>query len=1348
MRRKKIRAVFLALAVIISTVLSEFSSIFFVSAEPMAGTDADHLIINQVYGGGGKGDTPIANSFIELYNPTGEEIRLGGYFIKINPDMEDERILELTDTTLAPGASWLIVGTQENTSDEYLAYDLPVSDQEWDVVIKNKGFIVKLLTEEAEVDSVVAKSDISKQKSMRRINYMDTDADTDFETVTWKKTDVTVDEAYIEAKAPRNSRGEKGSVHNSQPAVPETVYTPVEASDAKVNGFVQGSSLDLELYARYNSEALCADGGSMEIVEYNEANGYAYAVSGLKGKIVAIPVKGVSNGDKVKELKDKVIEYDVKELIKDTDASGSFTYGDITSVAISPDGKSLAASIQHKDYSQKGMAAVFSCKEDGRLELIKMIPVGVQPDMITFADNNTVLTADEGEPRLGYGAGTVDPEGTVSIVKINESVSVQIGFEGYTAEELVAQNIIVGIANGNKIAPEFDLEPEYIAVSADGKQAYVSLQEANAIAILDIAQERFTGIYSAGYEDYSKVAVDIVEDGKYEAKTYDNLVGARMPDGIATYSVGGKNYLVTANEGDAREWGDYCNETKNDAITGKKIRVLDASLCAGLPDGKNVMFGGRGFTLYEVSDTGLREVYDSKSDFEIKTAQYLPDYFNSSNDDNKIDSRSVKKGPEPENVTIGQVNGSTYAFIAVERIGGIMVYDISNLEKAFFVNYVNSRDFSDKIKGDVSPEGICFIPDNGNGKAVIAASCEVSGTVAFYEVTTEKDIVILYTNDVHNAYEQTTDKGGAVTCLGYAAVAKYRKDLEKAGNYVELTDAGDAIQGGVIGALSKGSYLVDIMNQTGYTIAVPGNHEFDFGMERFLELSKSASYQYVSCNFIDLRTGKPVFDSYVMKTYGDIKVAYIGITTPETYTKSTPSYFQDRNGNYIYGFCEGNSGRELYNQVQKAIDAARTEGANYVIAIGHAGTDSSSSPWTSKEIIANTTGLSAFIDGHSHSTIPSEECRDKQGNIVVLSSTGTKLEALGKMSIKADGTITSELITSCTAQDTETLEFVNHITEQFDALQREKVATTQVKLVINDPVSGKRIVRNQETNLGDLCADAYRTLLGADVAFVNGGGIRKDLEKGEVTYGDVISVHPFGNMACLVEATGQQILDALELGSMAAGIGEGAGESGGFLQVSGLTYEIDTTIPSSVVKDDKGAFVRVDGQYRVKNVKIGGEDLDLSRKYKLASHNYMLKSGGDGYTMFMGNKILKDEVMVDNEVLITYIKDTLEGNVKADSIYANPYGEGRIRVITAYQPATADKEGYVEYVQGSSTARAVLAKLNDETDDSEDTDNVIVASASTGDETPLEASVILMLFSGMAMVCIWYGRKKELKKFL
>lgn len=502
---------------------------------------------------------------------------------------------------------------------------------------------------------------------------------------------------------------------------------------------------------------------------------------------------------------------------------------------------------------------------------------------------------------------------------------------------------------------------------------------------------------------------------------------------------------------------------------------------------------------------------------------------------------------------------------------------------------------------------------------------------------TDGEIVILHTNDVHCGY------------LAYDKVATLAKDADL------LIDAGDAIQGDVIGTLSTGEYIVDIMNHLGYDLAVPGNHEFDYGMDRFLELSEKAEYPYVSANFTSLTTGKSYFDAYKIFEVEGKKVAFVGICTPETFTKSTPTYFQDKDGNYIYSFCEGNNGQDLYAAVQGAIDAAEAAGADYIIGVGHLGIDNESKPWTSYEVIANTHGLDVLIDGHSHSVV-SETVKDKDGHDVVLQQTGTKLAIVGKVTIKADGTIVCENVdTAAVEADADTTAYLATITEKFDALQKQVVAKTDVQLTILG-ADGKRAVRNSETNLGDLCADAYRTLLGADIAFVNGGGVRADINVGDITYGDIIKVHPFGNEACLVGVTGQQIKDALELGASAC-----PGENGGFLQVSGLSYTINTAIPSSVVKDDKDMFVKVDGAYRVTDIKVGGEPLDVNKTYTLASHNYMLKSQGDGYAMFGTDnvKLIKDCVMIDNQVLINYIVNELNGVV--GEAYAAP--AGRITIV-------------------------------------------------------------------------------------
>lgn len=511
-------------------------------------------------------------------------------------------------------------------------------------------------------------------------------------------------------------------------------------------------------------------------------------------------------------------------------------------------------------------------------------------------------------------------------------------------------------------------------------------------------------------------------------------------------------------------------------------------------------------------------------------------------------------------------------------------------------------------------------------------------------------VVILYTNDVHCGIE------GAI---GYAGLVAYEKAYEKLGYEVILVDNGDAIQGGPIGTLSKGEYIIDIMNAVGYDIATIGNHEFDYGMDQFMALREKAEFPYISANFCDLE-GNPILDPYVIMELGGWKVAFVGASTPETFTKSTPTFFQDAEGNYIYSFCQGDDGAELYAAVQAAVDAARAEGAEIVVVMSHLGTDGSSVPYTSSDLIVNTTGIDVVLDGHSHSEWAMELVQNAAGEDVILSSTGTKLNNVGSLVIEAgeDQTpvLTTALHSESLFQDEEAEAFIATVKAQYEETLNQVVATTAVELTTKDPATGERAVRTAETNLGDLCADAYRVVLGADIAFVNGGGVRADIPAGDITYGQILSVHPFGNMACVVEATGQQILDALEMSSR-----DVPNECGGFLQVSGLTYEINVGVESSVVVDDKGSFVEVAGERRVQNVLVNGEPIDPEATYTLASHNYMLKSGGDGLNMFQGDTLLQDEVLIDNQVLINYIVDTLGGVVGEE--YSDPYGQGRITII-------------------------------------------------------------------------------------
>ena len=531
-----------------------------------------------------------------------------------------------------------------------------------------------------------------------------------------------------------------------------------------------------------------------------------------------------------------------------------------------------------------------------------------------------------------------------------------------------------------------------------------------------------------------------------------------------------------------------------------------------------------------------------------------------------------------------------------------------------------------------------------------------SGAGAFAEGE-DQDILILFTSDVHCGIDQG---------WGYAGLYAVKENLSKDYN-VLLVDNGDAIQGEPIGTMTKGEAIIDIMNVMGYDVAIPGNHEFDYGMDRFLELAEKAEFPYISCNFN--KEGELVFEPWLMKEIGGVKIAFVGVTTPYTLRSSTPRYFMDDSGNHIYGFLQDETGEGVYNAVQESVDAARAEGADYVIVMGHIGNETECAPWMYSDVISHVSGIDAWLDGHSHDT-DQVIMQDKDGKDVVRTACGTKLANIGALHITRDGAISSELYSwnsSVAAPkllniDNAAAEAVSAATDELNAKLAEVVANTTVDLIINDPVAktddGKavRIIRRAETNLGDLCADAYLDQSGeADISFVNGGGIRVPINKGDITLNDILKVHPFGNSLTVIEVTGQQVLDALEWSVHAL-----PGEFGGFDHVAGLTFEYDATIDSPCVQDEKGFFDHVDEtmERRVRNVLVAGEPIDPEAVYKLASHDYQLLNNGDGYTMYDGAKVLQESVKLDNQVLIDYITGTLGGSVGAG--YEEPYGQGRI----------------------------------------------------------------------------------------
>ena len=500
-------------------------------------------------------------------------------------------------------------------------------------------------------------------------------------------------------------------------------------------------------------------------------------------------------------------------------------------------------------------------------------------------------------------------------------------------------------------------------------------------------------------------------------------------------------------------------------------------------------------------------------------------------------------------------------------------------------------------------------------------------------------VYVLYTNDVHC---------GADHGVGYDGISYVRQALNAAGADVLVADCGDFLHGGLIGTLSRGEAIVELMNSVGYDIAVPGNHEFEYGMERFLELVDMAEFPVVSANFVGA-DGELVLAPYFMTERGGRRIAFVGATTPSTLSTSTPSYYMDAEGSLIYGFCQDESGEKFYDAVQSAVDSARRDGADTVIVLAHLGIELQSSPWTSGDLITHTTGIDAVLDGHSHSVIEQEVVKNADGEEVILTSTGTDMQNLGCLVIAPDGKTSSYLINS--AFDTVLADSV----AKTDELAREVVAHTDVDLCITDPATGKRMVRQCETNLGDLCADAYRAATGAQIAMVNAGNVRADIPAGDITYGQIINVSPFNNTVCVAEVTGQELLDALEVD-----VSSLPGERGGFPQVSGIAFTVDVSIPSGVTIDENGECTGIEGERRVRDVTVGGEPLDPDAVYTLASVDFVLKEGGDGQTMFRGKTLLIDGGKLDNQVLIEYIVDVL-GSVGEG--YEDPYGDGRITIV-------------------------------------------------------------------------------------
>ena len=563
-------------------------------------------------------------------------------------------------------------------------------------------------------------------------------------------------------------------------------------------------------------------------------------------------------------------------------------------------------------------------------------------------------------------------------------------------------------------------------------------------------------------------------------------------------------------------------------------------------------------------------------------------------------------------------------------------------------------------------------------------------------------VVILYENDVHCAVE------------GYSKLAAMKNELSETYTNVGVVSVGDFVQGGTLGAVSKGEYIVNLMNKVGYDAIALGNHEFDYQLPRLNELNAMSNTKFISCNFQKIGEDKTYFEPYTIVSYGNVDVAYIAITTPETINSSSPAQFKNDKGELIYTFNES----KLYDIVQTNINAAETAGADYVIALSHIGYDESGNLADITDVIENTDGFDVVLDAHSHSVIEEKVIKDKSGDDVLLTSTGTKFEYIGKLTIK-NGAFDTELVEveSYTKTDPVVDAYITEINENYAQLGNRKIGESKVEFITHDK-DGNRLVRNAETNLGNFCSDALRVMTGADMSFVNGGGLRAPMEAGEVTFNDIFSVFPFNNQIVTAEISGQILIDFLEMAVM-----NYPEEDGSFPHMSGVTFSVNKSIPTSVKVDENGFFEKVDGAYRVYNVKVldktSGEykALDPNGKYILAGFNYFILDFGGGMTMFKDAKILDAEGTLDVELLENYIVEHLGGVIG---------------------------EEYAEVKPNISFTDGVITETPDNNENNEQEDKE-PSSPQTGDNSYIVVWTLLAVLSLSALVILGIYRRKEIQ---
>lgn len=1037
---------------------------------------------------------------------------------------------------------------------------------------------------------------------------------------------------------------------------------------------VQGTEeIQLSLIGRYNSGAGIDNGGA-EIVAYDKKSKQAFVVNGGRS---SIDIVDLSNPQNLNLSTNKRID------VTGLDLGNGFAIGDITSVAVAPSGEFVVFSVPAKPKSNNGRVVL--AKTNG--DVISHVEVGALPDMVTFSpDGKMVLVANEGEPNDDY---TIDPEGSVSIINVANGPTVSqsdvttVSFNQLSPDHIDKDVRIFG--PGADAAKDF--EPEYITVSKDSKLAYVSLQENNAIAVLDLQAKQFKHVHGLGFKDHSlpENALDVSDKDKQVNIKPWPILGMYQPDGITMYEANGSSYIVTANEGDARDYDGFSEETRVKSLKDKvKLNAdkypnytqeqLDELVANGLFDddqlgrlrvtsemGKNenglyeslYSYGARSFSVWNANTMEL--VFDSGSDFERIILEKLgKENFNANHTENTGESRSDDKGPEPEDVKIGQVNGQPYAFIGMERVGGIMVYNLSNPSSPAFTTYFNSRDFSkDPMSGeagDLGTEGLMFVAkeDSPTGKPLLLATNEVSGTMSVYEISSSTpveqpgyepfELTIMHTNDTH---AHLNDVARRVT-----AVNSVRAEVENS----LLLDAGDVFSGTLFFNQYNGLADVEFMNMMGYDAMVPGNHEFDKGPAVFAEFIKKANFPIVSANinydqesvFNDLFFDdlvNPAVDSKVypaiVKEVDGEQVGIFGLTTEDTAFISGPGK------NIVF--------EDYLAKARETVKMLRAAGINKIIALTHLGHR------FDLQLAEQVEGIDIVVGGHSHTELTEPVVLGTDSEPTIVLQAKEYGEYLGRVDVTfgTDGVLQKWngqlLAVADFEENADAAARLKELEQPIEDLKKEVVGKTDVFL------NGEReAIRSKETNLGNLITDGMlskaKESRPATIAFQNAGGIRASIDEGDITLGEVLTVLPFANNLVTLDLTGAEIIEALEVSVSTAGEGHGR-----FLQVAGLRFAYDI---------EKPAFERVTGVEV--ETESGYTPIVPGNMYTVATNAFMA-DGGDGYSML---KEAKDEGRMTELYIPDY--DVFTEYVSELGIVGSDYAEVEGRIIEGTLPVETE----------------------------------------------------------------------------